>query len=236
MDRSVAKIGAGAAMLGAVLALVFNILHPRSSDIGTASEELELITDNGIWLFDHYMIGWAVGIVFLGLLVFTWTFAAEPARSWARVARALLVGSTTLVFATVAIDGQAGNAIAEQWETTQQKEAAVFVADMVFEIGTALFTSAIASFFGLMPIVFGVAILSGREHPPWLGWVPIVSGIVGIVTATIQYFDGLSNTTTNVLFPISSILLTIWVFVVGWRLWQTTATAAPAAAARPETV
>lgn len=224
LDRAVLRVGAAAAMVGAVIAIVFNILHPRSSDVGSAAEEVRLATEEGIWAFDHYMIAWAVGLALLAFIVISRSLTSEPSISWGRVALVFGIGSTALLFATVSIDGFALR------EAGEMADAAT--AEAVAFISSGLFLASIGSFFGLTPILYGIAVLSGDDYPAWLGWAAVVAGLLGIIAGTIIFFDGFSEFTTNVLFPISSLLFTLWIGVMGWMLWQKvsqpTAAAAPA--------
>jgi hypothetical protein len=59
----------------------------------------------------------------------------------------------------------------------------------------------------------------------------VVAGAVAVLTGTLVYFDGFSKTTDQVLFPISSILFTVWVGAMGYKLWQKTSQ--PAATVGP---
>lgn len=225
LDRSVTRIGAAAAMVGAVIAIVFNLLHPRSSDVGSAAEEVRLATEEGIWLFDHYMIAWAVGLALLAFIAISRSLTSEPSISWGRVALIFGIGSTALVFATVVVDGFALKEAGETADAT--------TAEAVAFIGGGLFLASIGSFFGFTPILFGVAVLTGNDYPAWLGWGAVIAGLLGIIAGTIIFFDGFSQFTTNVLFPISSVLSTLWIGITGYFLWQKASQPASAAAAPP---
>jgi hypothetical protein len=83
----------------------------------------------------------------------------------------------------------------------------------------------IGSFFGFVPVLFGAAVLTGDEYPSWLGWVAIVAGALGLLTGTIIYFAGFTTLTSMVLFPIASVLFTVWLGIIGYLLWQKTSVA-----------
>ena len=65
MDRTMTKVGAAAAMLGAVIAIVFNILYPRADEPGDVGEIVQMAATEGGWAFTHYMLAWSVGLVLL---------------------------------------------------------------------------------------------------------------------------------------------------------------------------
>ena len=221
LDRSVVRFGAAGGMLGAVIAVIFNILHPRSSDVGAAASSA-LAQEEGIWQFDHYMIGWAIGLALLALIVIAKSMTGEPSRSWAIVALYFTFGSVVILFSSLVVDGfsvfHAGEASAELGE------AMAFVSE-------GLFVGAISTFFGVLPVLYGEAVLTGDDYPSWLGWLAVAAGLLGLVTATMMWFDGLTDTTTNVLFPIASVAFTIWIGSMSFLLWQKTGMAGDAEAA-----
>lgn len=217
LDRTVTRLGAVAAMVGAVIAIVFNLLHPLGEEY-TAAEEVRL-TGEGIWAFDHYMLGWAVGLALLAFIVIGRSFTGEPSASWGRVALIFAIGSVAILFVTLAIDGFA---LKEAAEVSGSE-----VAEGVAYVTGGLFLASIGSFFGVTPLAYGAAVLTGDDYPGWLGWVSILAGVLGLITGTIVFFAGQSGLTVKVLFPASSVLFTLWIGVMGYLLWRK-AGAAPA--------
>jgi hypothetical protein len=96
----------------------------------------------------------------------------------------------------------------------------------VSEVTFALFTGTIGSLFGLTPVLFGVAALNDGSHPKGLGYLAIASGVLGLLTGSIQFVRGLTNLTANILFPVASLGFIVWLFIMGWRLWKPEAAAA----------
>src|SRR5262245_49140103 len=52
-EQEAVRVGSIAAVVGAMLLLVFNILHPRGGDLHDQPAQLRLIADSGIYRFDH---------------------------------------------------------------------------------------------------------------------------------------------------------------------------------------
>ncbi|MFN2524779.1 MAG: hypothetical protein ABR505_00720 [Actinomycetota bacterium] len=223
-DYRVLRVGGIVAMVGAVFAVVFNLLHPRTSD-PTLVEELELASTRGIWLLDHFVLLLLGGFFLFSGWAIARSFRTEPSRSWAGVSLVFAIAGGVALILTVAIDGYATKAVADEWARSGGSEASLAAARGVTSVGIALFTAMIGLTFGLAPILFGVTVLSGAEYARGLGWLAIFSGTLGLVTSAIQFFNGLTNLTLNVLFPISSLGLTVWLFVMGWRLYQRTQSA-----------
>lgn len=229
LDRNVLRAGAGAAMIGAVLGLVFNALHPRTGDIASAEAELELVSDSGIWLFDHYMLAWAIAFGFIGLVAIGRSFAGEePAGSWGRIAVASAVAGSAIAFLTIVVDGMAMHEVAEDWAAAPNSPQALATGEAVAAVGLALFTALQASLFGVTPVLYGVAGVTSNAYPRWLGYLAIGAGVLGLLTASIQFLAGISELTANVMFTIASLAFTVWLFVMGWNLWSRAQGPAPA--------
>ena len=224
-DRAVLRAGAAAAIGGAVLGFVFNLCHPRPSTPSVA-DELRMVAGSDIWRFDHFMLMWSVALVLIGLVVIGRSFAQEPAVSWGRVAVAAAITGGAVALVTVFADGMAGHDAAMEWAKTQS-EVSLATATAVGQVTLSLFTALIFVFFGVTPVLYGVAILSSAEYPKWLGHLPLASGSLGLVTASIQFLAGVSLLTATVLFPISSLITTIWLFLMGVQLWRRSNAPAP---------
>lgn len=236
-QRTLFRVGAVGAMVGAVLGVIFNLLHPRGSGIDTAQEELELVAESGIWIFDHFMIEWSLVFGLFGLIAIASSFTGESGAAWGRFAFAAAIGSGAIAFVTVAVDGMAMKEVADNWaEAGRGTESAAFATgEAVAQMSLALFTVLIGTLFGLTPMLYGVASLVSREYPRWLGYVALVAGAVGILTASIQFLAGPSDAVTY-LFTASSLMFTVWLFIAGWHLWRRAdvrTEAAPRAAVAP---
>lgn len=220
--RTLFRVGAIGAMVGAALGLIFNLLHPRGSGIDTSQEELDLVADSGIWLFDHFMIAWALAFGFIGLVAIARSFTGEAGESWGRLALAAAIASVAIGWVAVSVDGVAMKEVADNWaEAGRGTESAAFVTgDAVANVSLALFIALIGSLFGVTAILFGIAGLVSTNYPKWLGYVAVVAGLAGLVTASILFLTGPSDVALNILFGASSGLYTVWLFASGWFLWQ----------------
>jgi hypothetical protein len=221
-QRTLFRVGAVAAMVGAALGLVFNLLHPRGGGIDTSQEELELVADSGIWLFDHYMLAWSLAIGFLGLVAIARSFTGEAAESWGRLALAFAIASFAIGVVTVVIDGIAVKEVADNWaEAGRGTDSTAFATgDAVANISLAIFTALIGSLFGVTAVLYGVAGLASTTYPKWLAYLAVVAGVLGLLTASIVFLSGPSDFALNILFGASSGLYTLWLFFSGLNLWQ----------------
>ncbi len=222
-ERGFLRFGAGAAMVGAVLALVFNILHPRTSDIDNVRAEIETVADSGIWLFDHFMLAWAIAISFVGFIAIT-AYLGEGGLGggWVWAARAAVVVGVAVTFVTLVVDGTAVKEVADNWaEATGPAKAAAFsTAEAVAQMSLALFTGTMGTLFGIAPALVGAAGLATGRFPQQMSYAWIVAGALGLLAASIQFLAGPSTLTVNVLFLGASLLATLLLFLAGWMVWN----------------
>ena len=223
MERSFYRFGAGALMAGAVLGLIANLLHPRSSDGTTIRGHLELVADSGIWTLDHIVIAIAIGLASLGLVAVGRSVIDANNSPWAWMWLFSLAASTAVLLALIALDTWPMKEVADNWANAQgpAKEAAFATADAVTTMTFGLLAAAIGAHFGVTGMLAGMALLHSN-YPRNLAYMLLFGGALGFLTAVIMSADGPSKITVNVLFPISSVLFTIGGFWAGWILWKRT--------------
>jgi hypothetical protein len=235
-ERTFMRVGAGALVVGTVLAFVFNLIHPRSSDaLDSTRGELELVAGSDIWLFDHMMLGVSAAFVLLGLVALATSMRGGNGELWARSALIAGVAGVVVIWITVVVDGMASKEVADAWAQSPDDPALLAAGEAVVQISLALFTAVIGASFGVTPIAFGLAILASGAYARGFGWVAIASGVLGFVTAMIQFLAGPSALTAAVLFPIASLAFTLVGFVLGLQMWRRSEAPAPTAAPAPPT-
>ncbi len=218
--RAWQRFGGGAAVLGGVLAAVFNVLHagPRR---GNTRLFLEDLVGSRIWEVDQ--VGIAVSLVVLAaaLVAVARVLAAGPAGPWAAAGAVALAGMA-IGLVNVAVDGPAMQEVADRWHAAEgaRKEALFAAAEVLRSVDIALFSVWTLVLAGAAPLLFGVAILMGGGLPRWLGVLAVTGGGVAVGTAVIQMFVGLKPVTVFVLFPAASGSLTVWIVAVGVVFWR----------------
>lgn len=210
LDRSVLRWGGLAGMAGAVVGAIANLMHPRD-DLGSAQGVVDMAATSGVWVFDHYLIAWSMALAGFGLYAAGRSFAEEPARSWGRVAVAFLIASLAVGYLVAAIDGVALKNAAEEGGA-----AALALA----YVSEGLFIAMMGSLFGLVPILYGVALSTTRQYPGWLAPLALASGALGLFASSYTYLVGYSEAVTIYVFTLGSLGATVLVFVLGWYLWK----------------
>ena len=189
------RMGSGAALLGAVLAGVGNLLHPitpRDDPPGVA----QVIAGSDSWTLIHLVI--VIGIILMpaGLLAVRhsivaakqladqWAAAPEPAKP---TALAVVSANETVNFALAGL----------------------------FNL----------SFAGVPFVLFGLAVARAGTYPRWLGWVAFSAGIGSILAGLIQAMTGEPTVASLILTIIGPTVITLWLVVIGVLLWRRSARA-----------
>jgi hypothetical protein len=216
-DRALVRLGGAAAISGAVLAVVFNLLHPRPTAEGDPVRELlRAVAGSDGWVLIHLGILLASLLIIVGLFVLARTIKGTPGENLSRLALGSLLISGPVAVVTFVVDGYATKAVADAWASASgtQQAAALGAGTAVAEVGWAMFMGSIITFLGGTPAIFGAAIVASRAYPAMLGWVAIVFGLVSVVAGAWGMLDGPSDGFLMV-FTVSSLVLTLFVLVAG---------------------
>jgi hypothetical protein len=217
-DRTTLRLGAGCAVLGAVVALVTNFLHPRLSDFGDpVAEELRLVAQSGGWIAIHLGILLGTLLITAGLYVASRTLVDQGVEAWRRLAVGSLLVSTPVTIITLGIDGYATKAVADA--LAGGGPAALAAGAAVAHVGWGVFMLLTITYLGITPILFGMAVAGSRVYPAAFGLPVVVLGLVALVAGVLGTVDG-PSATFFLLFSISSGLLTLWVLAIGILLWR----------------
>ena len=215
-EKTLFQIGSRSAIIGGILALVVNLLHPRALPGAHPEAYLEEVAGYTIWVPDHLGIFFAIVLVVGGLLAISRSITAGAGAVWARLGRATAVVGVALVGVFAAIDGIAMKQIVDAWASAQagEKEIAFRVAMAFFAVNAGVFSVVIMEYFGLNFVLYGLAVLGSTVYPRWLGWVALLAGIGAFAVGLIQGLSGPTPATFG-LFTAFAIPLTLWVIAMG---------------------
>ena len=218
------RVGAGAAMLGAVVGLVFNLMHPRNNEALTdLNAELQMVAESGIWRWDHIGLGFAVAIGFIGFIAINFSMFNGPSDLWARAATIVGAVGAAIILVLLALDGTVLKNVADK--VVGGDDSLAGAAHVLVETTTALLGASIAVFFGLGPLLFGEALLGSGTYSRNLGYAEMLGGAIALLTALMFTMGGLSSLAIYG-FLVSSLLHTVVLFLAGWSLWQRSETVA----------
>ncbi|HZD72115.1 MAG TPA: hypothetical protein VFA45_25335 [Actinomycetes bacterium] len=221
--RRALRIGAVAAVGGGTLALAGNILHPREpGQLDDAESLLAVAARSDIWVIDHLVILIAVTLLLLALYALSRSFTGEPARSWARFAWAMAAVGGVFALALMLAEATAMAALADTWANGSgtERDVALAAGSAIVELSLTLSVGGMLFLFGAAPLLFGLAMLNSDDYGPWLGWVGVLFGSLGVVTGVMQVLTRLATLTQFVLFPIAAVAITLWIVYLGVLMWR----------------
>lgn len=172
-DGLLLRVGAVAAVSGAMAALIATVAEPDSS--GNPAHAVRVVVNSSIWTFDRLLDLIGALLIVGGLTVCGGTFAKSAGYGWARVGQPFLVLMGALGAGAV-ISGATMRDMADAWTESlplaKQSYLAAFDAssnatdDLYFGAFLAL---------GIYLSMLAAAILTGGPYPRRLGWAAAVS-------------------------------------------------------------
>jgi hypothetical protein len=220
------RMGAGAALLGAVLAGGGNLLHPitpRDDPPGVA----QVIAGSDSWTLIHLVIVTGIILMPAGLLAVRHSIPADPfTDALTRLGMyAATVGATVGVI-TLILDGVAAKQLADQWAAAAEpaKAAALGLFSANETVNFALGGLFNLSFAGVPYLLFGLAVARAGIYPRWLGWVAFYAGIGSVLAGLMQALTG-KPTTVSLILTIGPTVVMLWTLVIGVFLWRRSASA-----------
>lgn len=220
MRRHFARIGAVAAVVGALTLFSATLLHPMNADPNDPETAFAEYADDHIWVGSHLLQ--FAGIAVLGVALLSLAAVIEPglASAWARIGVLGTAASIATAAALQAVDGVALKVVVDRWATlsgdarARAFEAAFAVRQI--EIGLA---SLLSLLFGLTFGAYGIAIVFSRTFSHWLGWLAVAGGLGTVAAGITQAYTGFSAVAMSVSMP-ASLLVLVWTIAAARALWQ----------------
>ncbi|MBI4328546.1 MAG: DUF4386 family protein [Chloroflexi bacterium] len=221
-ERTLLRIGAVSAIVGALLLIAVNGLFPRVDDPSNVKATLQAAADSQLWRGLHVGLGFGVFFALGGFVALYRSITGDPGAALARLGFVSAVLGGALWFVTIAGRGFAFKAAADTWAVAPEAEKAILfrVAEAVDNVSFGLFTGAVFLFLGATAILYGLAVALSGVYPRWLGWVAVVGGVGSALMGIVQFYQGPSALWTNLLFGAFAAALTLWVLIMGVLMWR----------------
>ena len=221
--RAVLRVAAAAGVLGLVLEVAMDHLHPSRTQPNDTVAAFREYSRSGTWTAVH-LGQLAAALLIMATLV---TVARLGARQAGMVGALSFGGGVTAVlFAAVfavqmAVDGVALRAAVRAWASAPpgtDRTAAFLVADGLRSLEKGL-AGVFQILSGLTLLALGLSIALGRWLPRWLGWVATVAGAGTVVGGVATAHTGFSPTASAILAG-PSVLVAVFLLGVCVRLWR----------------
>ena len=226
-DRTLLRIGAVLAIVGAIAYFIGNTLTGSANPFDTAAllqEAAESTTSVGGRLLEF--VGYALVVGALVALYRSITEAPGAALAQLGFASALVALAAFVVW--LGIQGIATKEVAEAWVNTlaEEKAAAFRVAEALQHIVVGVVGLG-SMLFGTAILLYGLAVALSNIYPRWLGWVAVVVGLGAAVAGLLLFLIGASGGNALLIpFALFSILSILWVLVMGVLMWRRASAAA----------
>jgi hypothetical protein len=210
------RIGATAGIVGALLGMVGNLLHP-ATPTNDPEGVARAIADSRLWVSDHLVIVLGLILMLGGLVALAHSIQGGLPGALARLGSIAAVAGITVGLILVTLDGLAAPRLAEAWTTAPPGERAIALRLVLAQetLNFALAALFNILFAGVTFILYGLAVAWSRLYPRWLGWVAVVAGVGSLVAGLIQASAGQSTTVTRILTIIFPTVITLWLIEMG---------------------
>jgi hypothetical protein len=215
-ERWVFRIGGGSAIVGALLGMIGNLMHPVTP-INDPEGVARVIANSSIWVPVHLAIVLGIVLMLGGLVAVYHSIRGGLAGALARFGLFAAVAGATIGLVLLILDGVAARQLAREWATALPAQKAVALG-LVHANETINF--ALASLFNFVFaaatfILFGLAVALSDVYPRGLGWVAFLAGVGSIGAGLIQAYVGEPTGASRVLTIISPTVITLWLLVIG---------------------
>jgi hypothetical protein len=220
-ERTLIRLGAGSAVVGAVIFAIANLLHPRSENIDVAIEQVRAVAQDDTYIFGHVLLLIGPLLMLWGLVALRRSIKTERGSAFALYGFVTALVSAGHLAALVGIDGRPTKVIADTYVTASGADARTLelIAETVEEVNFGTLSVWIILFFGITYILYGLAVAASDDHPKWLGWAAVAMGTVQFVTGVVVTLNGPSELMITRIFSPVAFLETIWLLAMGALMW-----------------
>jgi hypothetical protein len=218
-DRWVFRIGGVAAVVGALLGMVGNVIHPVTP-IDDPEGVARVIAESGIWVPVHLAIVLGIVLMLGGLVAIRQSIRDGLAGALARFGLVAGVAGATIGLVLVILDGVAARQLAQEWAgaSPAERDVALGLVHANETINLALASLFNFVFAAVTFILFGLAVVLNDVYPRWLGWVAVLAGVLSVAAGSIQAYVGEPTGASRVLTIIGPSVITLWLLLMGIRL------------------
>lgn len=226
-DGSVRRLGGGAAVLGGVLALVGNLLHPRYANTSDVARFSQIATSNRYAVADALLVFALIGVV-VGVYSIAAVVREDSDSAAARLGGVVAAVGGAMAISQFAVEeyGLRQSARTFVSATRLDQRAAFFAAVGVDKLNSALFAGWTIVLLGVAPLLIGIAILRANRLPNWQGGIAVLGGGICAVAGTVDLLKA-DQSSMDLVFLVGSLLVTAWVIAGGVSLWREAASTKP---------
>jgi len=212
-------------VLSAIVAVVFNAVHPRASSrsLNDVEELLRIVAASRSWRLVHLAsVAATLGGV-AAIVVILWSMARQGRSRWPVVAFVSLAVTTPILLLSVGVDGFAIKAVADRWASAAggDRETLLAAATALRSADVAVLDLVMLGQFGVTAILIGIACWSSDVYGRPLAAVVLAAGALGVACGAVQALSGrLTTFSYLVLLTASLALFTVWLALASVALFR----------------
>ena len=220
-DRALFRTGSVCAVGGAALVFVSNAFHP-DLDFRDTEGSLRVISESATWVGVHVALLVAALLVIVGLVALYRSLASGPGAAPARLGLAMALVGGGVWGVVSAIDGRLRKVVGEAWVNapSEEKAAALRMGEVVELATFGLEAVATVVIFGVTFALYGLAVALSGQYPRWLGWAAVAVAAGSFFAGLVKLYAGPAIVTATALDAVFSLVLMIWMIVIGVHLWR----------------
>lgn len=211
------RIGAVGGVVGTILQVAAGT--SQSVQLGSADLALASLAGQPAWVWPLIYLGFIFGALFwvATLLALTTTLTGGVSWTLSRLSLAAALVGVTLhvvdgVFNAVVLAG-----VARDWATAPAaaQPSLLLQGDLVLRIREGTWAGVITLYHGVPFVLAGLAVVTSRSYPAWLGWIGFLGGAGSLVIGLAMIF-GAAPAGLAVPF---AVVLSVFMVLLGWQLW-----------------
>jgi hypothetical protein len=220
-DRWVFRTGGVAAVVGALLGMVGNLVHPVTP-IDDREGVARVIAESGNWVPVHLAIVFGIVLMLGGLVGIHRSIREGVAGVLSRFGLIAAVTGATIGLVLVILDGVAARQLAREWAASPpgERDIALGLVHANETINLALASLFNFVFAAVTFLLFGLAVVLSDRYPTWLGWVAILAGVLSSIAGTVQAYVGEPTGASRILTIIGPTVITLWLLLMGILLYR----------------
>ena len=216
MREYLARVGAVAAIGGALTLLIGTLLHPMQADPNNSVEAFAEYAADRMWVASHLLQ--FVGVAGFGAALVALAGITEIGRAsvWAWIGVFWAASAVAAAAALQAVDGVALKVMVDRWAAAWGTRQSTTLAVRQIEVG---FASLFSIVFALAVLAFSMSIFLSGRFVNSLGTLGLIGGAGTLASGIAQAYTGFSSLAMGISMSASSLLL-LWAIAIGVVMWR----------------
>jgi hypothetical protein len=181
---------AGVLLVGAVLGIIGNALHPLVTPDMTVEEFLETADTSAVWAVDHVLLVASLTLLAVGVVLLSrWLRATRGAALATMAATFAVMGGTIAIMQIGALDLFLMSRLADAYASGENTETVLAIASASLWLDYGLLALWVGLLLGATFLALGLALQRAKVFAGWIRWTAIVAGAAGTALGIVMLFD-----------------------------------------------